>query len=56
MFFVWNFITINWEKVEFDEGKSYFLPFLVVYDILSEMETWPSLLLLPCMNSSKMQY
>ena len=33
MFFVRNF---NWEHVELDEGKSQFLPFLVVYHILSE--------------------
>ena len=56
MFVVWNFKNINWEQVEFDEGKSYFLPFLVVYHILSETETWPFLRLLPRMNSSEMQY
>ena len=34
MFVVWNFKYINWEHVEFDEEKSQFLPFLVVYQIL----------------------
>ena len=48
--------TFNWEHVEFDEGKSQSLPFLVVYHILSEMGTWPFLQLLLCMNSSEMQY
>ena len=38
MFVVRNFKNINWEHVEFDEGKPQFLPFLVVYYILSEME------------------
>ena len=33
-----------------------FLPFLVVYHILSEAETWSFLRLLPRMNSSEMQY
>ena len=32
-----------------------FYPFLVVYHILSETETWPFLRLLPRMNSSEMQ-
>ena len=31
MFFVWNFKIINWEHVEFDEGKSHFLLLFVVY-------------------------
>ena len=43
MFVLWNFKNINWEHVKFDEGKSQFLPFLVVYHILSETETWPFL-------------
>ena len=30
--------NINWEHVEFDEGKSQFLLFLVAYHILSETE------------------
>ena len=30
----------------FDEGKSHFLPFLVVYHILRETETWPFVRLL----------
>ena len=38
-FVVRNFKNMNWEHVEFDEGKSPFLPFLVVYHILSETET-----------------
>ena len=39
MFVVRNFKNnINWENVEFDEGKSQFLAFLVVYHILSETE------------------
>ena len=38
MFLVRNFKNINWEHVEFDEGKSKFLLFLVVYHILSETE------------------
>ena len=41
MFFVWNFKNINWGHVEFDEGKSHFLPFFVVYHILSETEICP---------------
>ena len=36
--------------------ESQFLPFLVVYHILSETETWPFLRLLLRMNSSEMQY
>ena len=40
MFCVWTFKNINWEHVKFDEGKSYFLPFFVVYHILSETELW----------------
>ena len=40
MFVVWNFKHINWEHVEFDEGKSQILPFLVVYHILSETPAW----------------
>ena len=55
MFVVWSFKSINWEHVEFDEGKSQFLPFLVVYHILSETETWP-VRLLPRIYSSEMQY
>ena len=38
--------SINWEHVEFGDGKSHFLPFLVVYHILSETETWPFVRLL----------
>ena len=38
MFVVRNFENINLEHVEFDEGKSQFLPFLVVYHILCETE------------------
>ena len=55
MFVVRNFKNINREHIEFDEGKSQFLPFLVVYHIMSEMETWPFLQFLR-MNSSEMQY
>ena len=36
MFFVRKSKNINWEHIESDEGKSQFLPFLVVYHILSE--------------------
>ena len=41
MFLVRNFKNINWKHVEFDEGKSQFSLFLVVYvyHILSETET-----------------
>ena len=46
MFLVQNFKNVNWEHVEFDEGMSQFLLFLVVYHILSEMEIWPFLRLL----------
>ena len=56
MFDVWNFKNINWEHAELDEGKSQFLPPLVVYNILSETETWPFVRLLPRINSSEMQY
>ena len=35
MFVVWNSKNINWEHVEFDEGKSQFLPYSVDH-ILSE--------------------
>ena len=52
MFVVLNFKI--WEHVEFDKGK--LLPFLVVYHILIETETWPFLQLLLRMNSSEMQY
>ena len=55
MFVVRNFKNFNWEHVEFDEGKSQFLLFLVVYHILSETEIWLLLRLLR-MNSSEMQY
>ena len=55
MFVVRNFEHINWEHVEFDEWKSQYLFFLVVYHILSETEIWPFLRLLR-MNSSEMQY
>ena len=52
MFVVWNFKNIDLEHVEFDEGKSQFLPFLLCINyILSETETWPFLRLLPRMNS-----
>ena len=44
-----------WEHVEFDEVKSQFLTFLVVYHILSKTENWPFLRLLLRMNSSEMQ-
>ena len=37
--FLCEILNINWEHVEFDEGKSHFLPFFVVYLILSETET-----------------
>ena len=47
--------NINWEHVEFDEGKFQFFLFLVVYHILSETEIWPFLRLLR-MNSSEIQY
>ena len=50
MFVVWNFKNIYWEHVYFDKGKSQFLPFLVVYQILSETGTWPYLRLLLRMN------
>ena len=46
MFFVWNFKNINWEHVEFDEGKSHFLPFFVVYHNLRETEICPFVRLL----------
>ena len=55
MFLVRKFKNIIWEHVEFDEGKSQFLLFLVVYHILSETEIWSFLWLLR-MNSSEMQY
>ena len=38
MFLVRYFKNINWELVEFDEGNSQFLLFLVVYHILSETD------------------
>ena len=38
MFGMRNFKNINWERLEFDEGKSNFLPFSVVYHILGETE------------------
>ena len=53
MFVVCNFKKINWEQVEFDEGKS-FLPFLVVSHILSETVTF--LTALSPLNSSEAQY
>ena len=58
MFVVRDFKNINWEHVEFDEGKSQSLPLLVVYHIFSETltETWPFLRLLLRMNNSEMQY
>ena len=49
MFLVRNFKNINWEHVDFDEGKSQFLLFSIVYRILSETEIWP-FLRLPRMN------
>ena len=55
MFVVRNFKNINWEHVEFDEGKTQIFLFLVVYHILIETEIWP-LLRLFRMNSSEMQY
>ena len=55
MFVVQNFKHISRKHVEFDEGKSQFLPFSVVYNILSETETWPFLRLFLRMNSSEMQ-
>ena len=55
MFLVRKLKNINWEYVEFNEEKSQFLHFLVVYDILSETEIWPFLRLLR-MDSSEMQY
>ena len=53
MFVVRNFKNIDWEHVEFDERKSQFLLFFVVYHILSKTETWPFLRLLLRMNSLK---
>ena len=41
MFVERNFKNVDWEHVEFDEGKSQFLPLLVmlvVYHILSEIQ------------------
>ena len=38
---VCDFKNINWDHVEFDEGKSHFLPFFVVYHILSETKICP---------------
>ena len=52
MFVVRNFENINLEFIEFDEGKSHFVPFLVVYHIMNETEIWPFLRLLR-MNSLK---
>ena len=46
-FCVWNFKNINWEHVEFYEGKSDFLPFSAVYHILSETEVWPHREIMP---------
>ena len=45
--------NINRGHVEFDEGKTQFLPFLVVCHILNETETWPFVRLLPRMNNSE---
>ena len=56
MFCVWNFKNINWEHVEFDEGKSDFLPLFTVYHILSETEVWPFSTASSSMNSSEMQH
>ena len=56
MFCVPNFKNINWEHVKFDEEKSYFLPFFVVYHILSETELWIFSTASPSMNSSEMQH
>ena len=55
MFVVPNFENINLEHIKFDEGKSHFLPFSVVYHILSVLEIWTFLRIL-CMNSIEMQY
>ena len=56
MFCVWNFKNIYWEHVEFDEGKSYFLPFFVVYHILSKTELWTFSTTSSSMNSLEMQH
>ena len=56
MFCVWNFKYINCEHVEFDEGKSDFLPFFAVYHMLSETEVWPFITASSSMNSSEMQH
>ena len=55
-FFVRNFKNINWEHVEFDEGKSHFLPFLVVYHSLIETGNMTFRTTSSSMNSSEMQY
>ena len=44
------------EHVEFDEGKSYFLPLFVMYHILSETELWTFSTASSSMNSSEMQH
>ena len=56
MFCVWTFKNINWEHMEFDEGKSVFLLFFTVYHILSVREVWPFSAASSSMNSSEMQY
>ena len=56
MICVWNFKSIDWEHVEFNEGKSDFLPFFAVYHILSETEVWPLSTASSTMNSSEMQH
>ena len=56
MFCVWNFKSINWERVEFDEGKSDFLPFFAVYHSLSETKVWPFSTASFIRNSSEMQH
>ena len=55
MFCVWKFKNIYWEHVKFDERKSYFLPFFVVYHILSETELW-TFSTSSSMNSLEMQH
>ena len=56
MLCVLNFKNINWKHVEFDEGKFYFLPFFVVYHILSDTEIWPFSTASSSTDSSEMQH
>ena len=52
MFCVLNFKNINWEHVEFDEGKSDYLSFFAMHHILNETEVWPFSTASSSMNSS----